>query len=57
MFVDYAYASVVSSANKMTSECFRHDGKSFMYIRNSRGPRTEPCGTPQSISRTLDCVP
>jgi hypothetical protein len=20
--------------------------KSFMYIRNSRGPRTDPCGTP-----------
>ena len=35
-------------------------GKSFMYIKNKRGPRTDPCGTPQvmfSSEKSLDFEP
>jgi ABC-type thiamine transport system ATPase subunit len=27
-------------------ECCKKDGKSFIYIKNNRGPKIEPCGTP-----------
>jgi len=28
-------------------------GKSFMYIKNKRGPKFDPCGTPYSTVRQL----
>ena len=30
---------------------------SLMKIRNSNGPRTEPCGTRKIIDRVVDCLP
>ena len=33
------------------------DGTSFTYIRNSNGPRIDPCGTPQEIVAGLEMVP
>ena len=27
----------------------RSFGRSFMYMRNRHGPKTEPCGTPEGI--------
>jgi hypothetical protein len=42
----------VSSANKIGVDLsFINLGKSFINMRKSRGPKTEPCGTPCS---TLD---
>ena len=32
-------------------------GKSFIYIKNSNGPRTEPWGTSQVIARSSDDWP
>ena len=29
-------------------------GKSFIYIKNSSGPKMEPCGTPVTICNVLD---
>ena len=43
------YVKVVSSANKSDVRMFDTDAKSLMYIRKRRGPRMEPCGTPQLI--------
>jgi hypothetical protein len=38
---------LVSSANSTElANLFIADGKSLMYIRKSKGPSTEPCGTP-----------
>jgi len=38
---------LVLSANKISVDLlFTSQGKSFMYKRNSSGPRMEPCGTP-----------
>ena len=31
-------------------------GKSFTYIKNSSGPKMEPCGTPVTIGNVLDAV-
>ena len=39
----------VSSANNLHS-LLRPSGKSLTYIKNKRGPRMEPCGTPARIS-------
>ena len=36
----------VSSANKIVLEYFTDSGKSLMKTRKSKGPRTDPCGTP-----------
>ena len=36
-----------SSANSLIVECLMTSGRSFMYIENSMGPRTVPCGTPE----------
>ena len=47
----------MSSAKKMDFMFFVDKGKSFMYIRNKRGPRTEPCGTPMLISLVSDLCP
>ena len=40
---------VVSSANKIDFAPFKLSGRSFVYIINSKGPNTDPCGTPHSI--------
>jgi hypothetical protein len=38
---------LVSSANKIGTDFpFTNLGKSFIYIRKSKDPRTDPCGTP-----------
>jgi len=38
---------LVSSANNIVSaNLFIDNGKSFIYVRKSSGPCTEPCGTP-----------
>jgi hypothetical protein len=43
---------LVSSANRIGTDFpFTNLGKWFIYIRKSKGPKTEPCGTPCS---TLD---
>ena len=38
------------SANKMGPVSDRACGRSFMEIRNNKGPRDDPCGTPVTIS-------
>ena len=40
---------VVSSAKTIDFECFKQLGISLISIKNSNGPRTDPCGTPQVI--------
>ena len=32
-------------------------GRSLIYMRNRRGPRHDPCGTPIVISLTFESVP
>ena len=38
---------VVSSANILILQLFTHSGRSLVYTRNNKGPRAEPCGTPE----------
>ena len=46
---------VVSSAKDITLECdFKQVALSFTYMRKSKGPNTDPCGTPHVISRVYD---
>jgi hypothetical protein len=46
---------LVSSANKIgLDDLFMADGKSFIYSKNNRGPKTEPCGTPCLILDQFD---
>ena len=45
---------VVSSAKSLVLPSGQHLGKSFIKRRKRRGPRTEPCGTPQDIGRVFD---
>ena len=59
--VSYRYArlleeqnTVVSSANRIVLLLVIDMGKSFVYIMNSNGPRTDPCGTPEIISWVWD---
>ena len=40
---------LVSSANIMQSKLFDASLRSSTYMRNNKGPRTEPCGTPHTI--------
>ena len=40
---------LVSSAKGKKNNLFDILGKSLMYIKNSKGPNTDPCGTPQLI--------
>jgi len=49
--------TLVSSANitKLSSEDVLE--KSFTYIRNNKGPNTEPCSTPQVTLDTCDVCP
>ena len=39
---------LVSSANRNVLECFMVDDRSFMYMRNRRGPSRLPWGTPET---------
>ena len=56
MFVRPAQDKFVSSANIEAVVVCKHCGRSLIYIRNSKGPRFEPCGTPQYISVSLYTV-
>ena len=44
----------VSSAKILILPCMQQFAKSFIYRMNSRGPSTEPWGTPQSIGNSDD---
>ena len=55
--VSPSHERFVSSANNIGLLVFRQSGKSFMYKRNSIGPRLLPCGTPHFISLSRDIVP
>ena len=48
--------SDVSSANILHID-FKPSGKSFIYIKNNKGPKTEPCGTPARILVHFDVRP
>ena len=43
-----------SSANKWNSIPSAEELKSFIYKRNNKGPKTEPCGTPHAIELISD---
>jgi len=48
---------LVSSANKIgTDLSFMNLGRSFINTRESRGPKTEPCGTPCSTLDHIDII-
>ena len=47
----------VSSAKIRTLEYFTKSGRPFMYIRNKRGPRTEPWGIPEGTGIVVDVEP
>ena len=38
---------IASSANSLIFEPVTDIGMSFMKVRNNKGPRTVPCGTPE----------
>ena len=44
----------MSSAYIMNLKKLLDSGKSFIYIKNSSGPKMEPCGTPVTICNVLD---
>ncbi|KAH3859817.1 hypothetical protein DPMN_102638 [Dreissena polymorpha] len=46
----------VSSAKRRTWDVTR-EGRSFMYRRKRRGPRTDPWGTPEVTGTWSDLVP
>ena len=48
---------VLSSANKIALVTFRQFGRSFVYIMNKSGPRTEHCGAPHGnvLGKILCC--
>ena len=45
-----------SSAKSLTLEEIT-DGKSLMSSKNRIGPKTVPCGTPESTVTRSDCIP
>ena len=47
---------LVSSANNINLNVLLTLGRSFIYIRKSSGPKTEPCGTPVVIVPVGDDV-
>ena len=47
---------MVSSANRRIFDLMP-SGRSLMYSRKRLGPRTDPCGTPDSTGRVSDLVP
>ncbi len=44
----------VSSAKRKISVFLQQDGRSLIYVIKSTGPNTDPCGTPQVVSRQGD---
>ena len=48
--------SAASSANSVNVAFLETSGRSFMKIKNSKGPRVEPCGTPVFIVRVVDSI-
>ena len=48
---------LVSSAYILTSPNLSERGRSLIYIRNSKGPRQEPWGTPYLIDSMLETCP
>ena len=48
------YKKFVLSAKWCISACFVTWCRSFMYIKESSHPKTEPCGTPWSLMRVSD---
>ena len=49
--------SVASSANRSSMQVCIDNGKSFIYTRKSKGPRTEPQGTSADICCGSDSLP
>ena len=49
--------SAVSSAYKTTSLCLTQFGRSLIKMRNNKGPKTDPCGTPEFKSMGSEVVP
>ena len=49
--------NVVSSAYIKMSKTLLIVGRSLMYIKNNRGPRTEPCGIPVVIGSFFEQTP
>jgi hypothetical protein len=48
---------LVSSANNTSNDSsFIIFGKSFMHIRKSKGPKTEPCGTLRNTLAQLETL-
>ena len=47
---------MVSSAKRVKLLLLVILGKSFMYIKNNTGPKTETCGTPHLIGSILESV-
>ena len=49
----------VSSAKRETSTDGEDtdEGRSFTYIKNNKGPRIDPCGTPEVTVSEFDVVP
>ena len=47
------YEQIKESANRLV-ENSEAEGRSLMYIRNSKGPSEEPCGTPQVTFNKFD---
>ena len=45
----------VSSANSTVTTLWRHDGRLFTNNVKRRGPRTDPCGTPEITIRSSKC--
>jgi len=48
---------VVSSANRILNIILEAFGRSLIRIRKSRGPKTDPCGTPVRMSSRVDLTP
>ena len=48
---------LLSSANNIGNVHSQTEARSFMYIRNNRGPRIDPCGTPHLINWLRDLTP
>jgi hypothetical protein len=51
------YRRLVSSAKCRTVECLMQVWRSFIYIKNNRGPKTDPCGTPCLVYVDSDVIP
>ena len=48
---------LVSSANILEEAVLRQLGKSLTYIKNKRGPKLLPCGSPHVILTASDISP